>query len=115
MTILLRRLFARRAFRVTFAIVAPFGVLLVGVGAFVAWPLATTTLSLDRNGGVTIVDRHGLMLRSTRSADGSDATWAPYDQIDPDLINAFVAVEDQRFWDHHGVDLRALARATKDN
>jgi penicillin-binding protein 1C len=41
--------------------------------------------------------------------------WVPFDRIDADLINAFVAVEDRRFWEHSGIDARAIARATKDN
>jgi penicillin-binding protein 1C len=32
--------------------------------------------------------------------------------IDPNLIEMLVAYEDRRFWSHHGVDLRALLRAT---
>lgn len=56
-----------------------------------------------------------MTLRSTRSADGSQERWVSYDAIDPDLINAFVAVEDARFWEHSGVDVRAIARATKQN
>jgi penicillin-binding protein 1C len=64
---------------------------------------------------VSITDRNGIPLRATRAADGSRAAWVPYAQIDPDLINAFVAVEDRRFWDHSGLDVRALLRATKDN
>jgi len=32
-----------------------------------------------------------------------------YDQIPEDLINAFVAIEDKRFWNHHGVDWRGTA------
>ncbi|HEY3460060.1 MAG TPA: biosynthetic peptidoglycan transglycosylase, partial [Casimicrobiaceae bacterium] len=54
-------------------------------------------------------------MRSTRTSDGTRARWVPYDQIDVDLINAFVTVEDRRFWEHSGVDWRAVARATKDN
>lgn len=34
-----------------------------------------------------------------------------YQQIPPDLINAFIATEDRRFYDHSGVDFRGLARA----
>ena len=32
-----------------------------------------------------------------------------YDQIPEDLINAFVAIEDKRFWNHQGVDWRRTA------
>jgi len=35
-----------------------------------------------------------------------------YEQIPPDLVNAFIATEDRRFYDHSGVDFRGLARAT---
>ena len=31
--------------------------------------------------------------------------------MDPDIIAAFIAVEDRRFYEHWGVDLRAIARA----
>ena len=33
-----------------------------------------------------------------------------YDEIPQDLINAFVAIEDERFWDHNGIDIRGIAR-----
>ena len=99
--------------------------LLVGLGVLVvsllgsatvwiAWPLPS--LAPSRSGqGLTIVDRNGLTLRSTRASDGSQTRWVSYDQIDPDIINAFVATEDRRFWEHSGVDLRAIVRAAKDN
>jgi penicillin-binding protein 1A len=35
-----------------------------------------------------------------------------YDKIPPLLIDAVVATEDQHFFEHHGVDLNGLARAT---
>lgn len=34
-----------------------------------------------------------------------------YDQIPPDLVKAFIATEDRRFYEHSGVDFRGLARA----
>jgi penicillin-binding protein 1C len=65
---------------------------------------------------VTIEDRHGIVLRTTRAADGSRAKWTPLAEIDPKIITAFVAVEDRRFLEREGaLDWRALARATRDN
>ncbi|MEP7000085.1 MAG: penicillin-binding protein 1C [bacterium] len=83
--------------------------------AWIALPIPAGVMARANAQGLTIVDRHGVPLRSTRSADGSHEQWIAYERIDPDLINAFVAVEDHRFWDHHGVDARAIARATRDN
>jgi len=38
-------------------------------------------------------------------------TAVPYGSIPPHVIDAFVAVEDRRFWEHGGVDIRRSARA----
>lgn len=65
--------------------------------------------------GLRIEDRHGVVLRSTRASDGSRTEWVPLEQIDPDLLLAFVAVEDHRFWSHVGVDPLAVARAAIGN
>ena len=34
-----------------------------------------------------------------------------YDEVPKEMINAFVAIEDARYWEHYGVDLRGVARA----
>ena len=34
-----------------------------------------------------------------------------YDEVPKDMINAFVAIEDARYWEHYGVDLRGVIRA----
>jgi penicillin-binding protein 1A len=34
-----------------------------------------------------------------------------YSQLSPDLVNALVATEDERFWEHSGVDIRSTMRA----
>ena len=38
-------------------------------------------------------------------------TAVPYASIPPHVIEAFVAVEDRRFWEHSGIDVRRSARA----
>ena len=91
-------------------------VIVLAVAAWIAWPLPASLLTPSAGDvGVTIADRNGLVLRSTRAADGSQARWVSYDRIDVDLVNAFVAVEDRRFWEHGGIDARASVRAAKDN
>ena len=87
---------------------------MIAIAVWIALPLPAASRSLADE-SVAVLDRNGLGLRSTRTTDGTRARWVPYEQIDVDLINAFVTVEDRRFWEHSGVDWRAVARATKDN
>jgi penicillin-binding protein 1A len=42
---------------------------------------------------------------------GSNREEAVYDELPKNLINAFVAIEDSRFWQHNGVDTRSIMRA----
>lgn len=44
---------------------------------------------------------------------GSDANrvYATLDEIPEDLQNAFVAIEDARFWTHNGIDVKGIIRA----
>jgi penicillin-binding protein 1C len=70
---------------------------------------------------ITLTDRHGIVLRTTRAADGSRARWMPLGEMDPKIITAFIAAEDRRFLERAGrgvlgaIDARALARAVRDN
>lgn len=34
-----------------------------------------------------------------------NSVWVPYTQIPENLVDAFVAIEDKRFWSHNGVDI----------
>ena len=38
-----------------------------------------------------------------------------YDELPSTLVDAVVAIEDERFWQHTGVDLQAVARALVEN
>lgn len=40
-------------------------------------------------------------------------TYVPYEQISPNVVNALVATEDERFYSHSGIDLRGLVRVFK--
>jgi penicillin-binding protein 1C len=94
------------------------GTLTAGALALTAWigsPLPDDLLAPGRAQSLTIQDRHGITLRATRAGDGSLARWALLSAMDPDLPRAFVAVEDKRFYSHHGVDPRAILRALRDD
>jgi len=84
-------------------------------GIWIALPLPRALTSPPRVASLTLQDRNGLVLRSTRAGDGSLQRWLRLGEIDPDLLEAFVAGEDHRFYEHHGVDPRAVGRAIKDN
>ena len=88
---------------------------LLWAGVWVALPLPRALTSPPQVASVTLEDRNGLVLRSTRAGDGSLQRWLSLAEIDPDLLEAFVAGEDHRFYEHHGVDARAVGRALKDN
>jgi penicillin-binding protein 1C len=60
-------------------------------------------------------DRHGLPLRGTRTPSGVRGGTVGLEDVDPKLIQAFLASEDQRFLQHHGVDLSAVLRAARDD
>lgn len=38
-------------------------------------------------------------------------SWASYDELPADLVNAYIAIEDKRFWEHPGVDYRRTGNA----
>jgi penicillin-binding protein 1C len=82
-----------------------------------AWHLDGTidpALFVHYADSVAIVDRGGALLRYARSG-ALDRRWVPLAAISRDLIDAVIAVEDARFWEHEGVDARALLRAIAHN
>ena len=49
---------------------------------------------------------------SQRLSSGKNIMWVSYKDIPDDLVNAFIAIEDKRFKDHHGVDWKTTIGAT---
>ena len=60
----------------------------------------------------TVYDADG-NLTETLVTSGSNRESATYEELPENLVNAFVAIEDSRFWTHDGIDLRSIARAVK--
>jgi penicillin-binding protein 1A len=66
----------------------------------------------------------GGLTTTVLAADGSvlaewhaeeDRQLVAYSDLPKHLVDAVVAIEDRRFWIHNGVDVRAVARATREN
>jgi len=65
--------------------------------------MESASVILDRNGKI-----FGQIYVENRQT-------VPYEQLPPDLINAVVAVEDAKFYQHHGYDLVGIIRAALKN
>jgi len=91
------------------------GAVLVLSGLWIAFPLPAALTAPPSVSSLTLEDRNGLVLRNTRTGDGARQRWVSLGEIDPDILEAFIAGEDHRFYEHHGVDPRAVGRAITDN
>src|SRR5262249_8438944 len=65
----------------------------------------------DLEFSTVVVDRDGQVLRPYATGDGRWRLPATVENVDPRYIAALIAYEDRRFFQHHGVDPRALVRA----
>ena len=65
--------------------------------------MESASVILDRNGKI-----FGQIYVENRET-------VPYDQLPPDLVKAVVAVEDAKFYQHHGYDLLGIIRAALKN
>ncbi len=74
------------------------------------------TLSTDSDSITSIYyyDENGLLVEdaSQRLSSGTNRLWVSYYDIPKNLSNAFVAIEDKRFWEHNGVDWITTVKAT---
>lgn len=58
-----------------------------------------------------LVDADGNLLRAFATPDGRWRLQTTAAEVDPQFIKMLIAYEDQRFYDHHGVDIQALGRS----
>lgn len=111
----------RRAWIIT--AVAATLILLTGLIAGVFWRWAfhdlpalpedpETFWSIRREASTTLLDRNGDVLDVRGPLYASSIT---LDDLPPHVINAFIAIEDRRFYEHEGVDYRSAGRAVLAN
>ena len=68
-------------------------------------------LGRDLEVSTLALDRDGKLLRAYLTSEGRWRLPAAREEVDPDYLDILLAYEDKRFFEHHGVDPLALARA----
>lgn len=68
-------------------------------------------IDVDPKGFQTTIYNQDNEVVTTLSTINSNRVYAYFDDIPEDLRDAFVAIEDERFWDHNGIDMKGIARA----
>ena len=112
---------AKRVFGLFFAVVAAV-IVLLGITFFLltsplvkigGWPtLDETKLSGIRN-TVTVTDADGAPFAERLYSQ--NRIYTPLSALSKDTVNAFLSVEDKRFYKHHGVDYIRMLGAAKNN
>lgn len=69
------------------------------------------TLSLVPDGYLTTILDEGENVVDYLYTSESNRIYVPLDEISINLQNAFIAVEDVRFYQHHGIDIKGILRA----
>ncbi|MCZ4432417.1 penicillin-binding protein 1C [Agrobacterium sp. SOY23] len=68
-------------------------------------------LEAARQRSFEVLDRDGKLLRAFATPDGRWRLKTTASEVDPQFLRMLIAYEDQRFYDHHGVDPWALLRS----
>jgi penicillin-binding protein 1A len=93
-------------------------ILILGTGRLIYWqidrslPPSTTLNTFMRRGTVTIKALNGTVLQQVGDATRERVA---IDKIPPYVVNAFIASEDRRFYQHKGVDYQGILRAVARN
>lgn len=103
-----------------FFITAMIGTLLV-IGAFAGAVLGfmgsvdgidVSELTLDSTTHIYYTDRNGEEKLLAALDSEQNRVWVDYDKIPQAMKDAFVSIEDERFYQHSGVDVKRTAKAT---
>lgn len=68
--------------------------------------------TIKKQQGITVLSSDGRVVANYGDVYGS---YIPYDQLPKSLVQAVIATEDRRFFEHHGIDFFGIARAMVTN
>ena len=83
----------------------------VALTAYVLRPIGYTAFATGRP-AIAFDDRSGLPLGNVLSVRGERMTAVSLAAVAPIFVTTMIAIEDRRFYAHHGIDAIALGRAT---
>ncbi|MBR3040063.1 MAG: PBP1A family penicillin-binding protein [Lachnospiraceae bacterium] len=90
------------------------GVVCVGVGAFKGIISSAPDISsldvVPEGYATTVYDSEGHEMTKL-IAENSNRTYVSMEKIPQNLANAFVAIEDERFYSHNGIDIKGILRS----
>ena len=88
------------------------GMVVLAVGAAQAAPSFHELRAAHRPSDLSLLDRHGTPLQTLRTDPYvRRLQWVPLQEMSPALLQALVLSEDQRFWQHSGIDWAGVARS----
>ena len=110
---------------IRFVVVVLAGALLVISSLALLAPQVDTLLDANQVGRADAIDLEPLAQRSVvLAADGSLLTYllveenrvsVPLEEVSPTFVDTLLAIEDRRFYEHDGINVRATARALLEN
>lgn len=93
--------------------------LLVAILAWVVWEVVTfpdvAKLATERPATTAFMEQRKRQLRREGKDDTLQWRWVSYDSISPSLRRAVLVAEDNAFYDHEGVDVKAMQEAFERN
>ena len=106
-----------RSFRVFLLICLVLGIIILGGVGILFKKIIDDTPQITANDlkpsayTTTVYANDGETVTGTFVSAGSNRVFTTLDKVPKDMQNAFIAVEDSRFYDHKGIDLKGITRA----
>lgn len=106
-----------KVFLVSFASFMALGIIVTGLIVYFAAINSVdyinySSLGLDFSSVIYYTDDEGNHHEYEQIYGEQNRVWATSDEIPQDLFDAFVSIEDERFYKHHGFDLKRTTKAT---
>ena len=96
---------------VTASFVASYAAIYVKTVVMPESTIDITAYTMDENSVIYYYDDNGNPVEWVTLVGMENRQWVDYEDIPQDLVDAFVAIEDARFWQHQGVDWKRTAGA----